>query len=166
MRKYYAFIASLCLLSFGLVAASIILIGTPAKQRALQLDEMRLSDFSMLSSEIGNYYVTYDKLPASLDDLEQKPEYMRTTDPETNTKYSYKTTSDDTYDLCTTFSTASKDNRRTLDIESNVPYPYSLDREHKKGYDCISYTTPKDNGGIFKPVPVPGVKPDPETLTN
>jgi type II secretory pathway pseudopilin PulG len=166
MRKYYVFITLLCLLSIGLVAAAIVLTGTPATQRARQLDETRLADFSGLAAAINSYHAAHDELPQTLEELKEETEYISTEDPETKTGYAYKITSDDAYELCATFSTDSKDNPGNTARDSSYPYPYSSSRDHKKGYDCIKYTIPEGNGDIFKPIPMPEVKATPETLTN
>jgi hypothetical protein len=166
MRKYYIFIALLCVLSIGLVAAAVIVTGTPAEQRARQLDETRLSDFAGLAAAINNYHATHDKLPQKLGELKEEADYITTTDPETKTGYTYNVTSDDAYELCATFSTDSKDDPESMANDSSYPHPYASSRDHKKGYDCISYTVPTDTGEPFKPVPMPTVKRDEETLVN
>ncbi len=165
MRKYYIFITLLCLLSVGLATAVIILTGTPAKQKALQLDETRLSDFSSISAEINNFYYVNDKLPNSLNQLKIDAHYIRTTDPETGGSYTYKTTSSNAYELCATFSTDSKDDNRGT--TSDMSYPYKINRGHKKGYDCIDYSVSDSNKGIFEPMPMPDVNAEPQdVMTN
>ena len=165
MRKYYIFITLLVLFSIGLIVAVILATGSPAKQRALQMDQERLNDFRMITNEINAYYFERDKLPDSLGQVAKQIDYIPfdTKDPETGKPYTYNVTTRKTYELCTTFSLPSEE--QTSSAKPEFSYPYMSDLKHKKGYDCIEFTIPNNDDPYGKPAPMPEVNSEPDTET-
>lgn len=110
-------------------------------KRALALDQKRMSNFSTASYEIEYYYEDNNKLPDKLSDLKREgAEFIL--DPETNKPYDYKKVSEASYELCTAFSTDSKEvnaKKKKSTYYDDYDYDYGVKKDHKKGYDCIEY---------------------------
>jgi hypothetical protein len=70
---------------------SISIVGTPAEMRAKRIDSTRLSDISRIQQEVFNHFQSAEKLPLSLDELNDAFQgYAVPTDPVTKESYSYK----------------------------------------------------------------------------
>lgn len=99
------------------VVAVVILafttIGSPAEERARRFDQQRVMDLQNISSSVDQYYnATSLTLPPSLVALQRPTVYLMTmTDPESGVAYEYRTTGQDTYELCATFKTDSNSNQ-------------------------------------------------------
>lgn len=90
------------------VGYAVLLIGTPATQRAIAFDQRRLSDLQQISYVVNSYWETTSKLPRSIDELFVIPYFAGPTeDPETQLPYEYRATGEKTYELCATFAAAS-----------------------------------------------------------
>jgi hypothetical protein len=85
----------------GAVIAGIVVLGSPAHQRSLQLDQRRVTDMNVIGSFIATYWQQHHALPASLDALEL-PQKSRQ-DPVTNKPYDYVVTGERSYRLCARF---------------------------------------------------------------
>ena len=140
--------ASLGGFAAGLVVLGIVLgfltAGSPATARMRALDHTRESDLSQLSGCIERYARNLGELPASLAELKHAGGYSMCTsymeDPQTKAEYGYRivtasrlqgTATVGEFELCATFSLASKGRRRSyLGIWS----------EHGAGRSCHSST--------------------------
>lgn len=72
---------------------SISIIGTPAEMRAKRIDSTRLSDISRIQQEILNHFQNAEKLPVTLDELNDAFQgYLVPVDPVTKTAYTYTVT--------------------------------------------------------------------------
>lgn len=70
---------------------SISIVGTPAEMRAKRIDGTRLSDISRIQQEIFNHFQTAEKLPVTLEELNDAFQgYAVPTDPVTKVPYVYK----------------------------------------------------------------------------
>ncbi len=103
-------------LSF-VVLASIIggffIIGTPAEQRDRRFDEERVGDLQILQSQIINYWMQKEVLPAKLDDLQDSISgFVPPSDPATDLPYEYYVIGDLSFELCATFKTSSYESSR------------------------------------------------------
>jgi hypothetical protein len=93
----------------ALIAISIIsgffIIGTPGEARQQRLDDQRVSDLQSIQWEVVNYWQQKEKLPASVNDLEDPISgYNNPRDPETNELYVYRPGEGMSFSLCATFS--------------------------------------------------------------
>ena len=101
--------AVLAAMTIAVAAAAIAgfaIIGSPATQRELRMDERRVEDLSNLHLLISNHRDFHGRLPASLDELGQSG---RARDPLTSLPYEYATLGDDRFELCATFQRSSDD---------------------------------------------------------
>jgi hypothetical protein len=85
----------------------VVIIGSPASQKAKQLDEQRVNDLSSIQGQIVySQWQSKGTVPTSLDALKDPiSEYMVPTDPETKANYGYKMISKNSFQLCATFKT-------------------------------------------------------------
>ncbi len=169
MNKSYIFIGLLGIFICILVIASFLEVGSPLSKRALAFDQKRMSNFSTASYEIEYYYEDNNKLPDKLSDLKREgTEFIL--DPETNKPYDYKKVSETSYELCTKFSTDSKEvNAKKKKSNYYEDYDYGVKKDHKKGYDCIKYEIDKYLVGDNYPdysydEPSPALTPGPTSI--
>lgn len=162
--NYYITVTIIALLVVGVIVLTIIANGSPFDLRNKALDQRRVNDFMNLSSQINSYYNTNNKLPASLNNLNDTYYKNSLKDPETNKLYDYTIVSGEAYKLCTTFSTAGDQNGETITKDLAVssssssgsaiaPAPpdyYVQSYKHNKGYDCIQFRVQNYN----KPIPL------------
>lgn len=128
--------------ALGGIVAGFFIAGSPAKQRALRLDESRIQSLSSLQYEITNYWQRKQTLPTSLADLRNElGGYIPPTDPQTEAPFEYRATGDLSFELCATFTT----DQQTHPLQSrgvNFPsYVGSSDSEfwkHAAGRTCFS----------------------------
>lgn len=126
------------------VTASIVvgffIIGTPSDQRERRFDERRVSDLQMLQSQIVDYWVKKDNLPADLGDLEDNiTGFAVPKDPGTDLVYEYKIVDPLSFELCATFSRPSyeSDLARPYPKEYSSPYDsYQQNWNHESGRHC------------------------------
>jgi len=169
--------------SMALVVALIIwsffVIGSPFKQRQLQLDERRVQDLQSIQWQIISYWQQKEKLPESINDLKNPLSgYSLPVDPEFEKGKIYEYTLTDKkglkFELCATFSLpmpkgwqeyqnyygggeimpmATKDSVSS-DVASNVVYPYPSgvndSWDHQVGRTCFERTIDKD---LYPPYP-------------
>src|SRR5690606_15319580 len=91
------------------VIAGLYVIGAPSEERALRLDERRLTDLMRLTAAVDAYWSMHDELPRNLDEL-MAAQRLRDvpTDPISGHPYTYETIDRDSYRLCTTFDRPSR----------------------------------------------------------
>ena len=119
----------------GGIAYALFLMGTPAQQRDLRLDNERISDLSNIASNIDQYWGLNDALPAQLSDL-YGPRYNlnRIDDPETGTPYEYRALDgleSAEYELCAVFATDTAESPRRAAGYSDTAWV------HGKGRVCF-----------------------------
>jgi len=169
-RKMFAWIG-LVLIVVSIVSGFII-VGSPAKQRALRFDSQRVSDLSGIQYQIVNYWQNKGVLPSTLTDLKDSISgYAVPVDPDNQTAYEYsittpsaRTLSTDTdiaisssnipsFELCATFDLPSQDLKGrgtsypSFTISSYSPY-YGSDSpeiwKHDAGRACFSRNIDKE----------------------
>jgi hypothetical protein len=121
---------SMAILSAFVAALMIILgfvqIGGPRTQRMLRADEKRLQDLYQLSQQIQNRWRTGGNvLPHDLSELSG----AAISDPVTRAVYDYHTREGSKFELCATFTTASRHNKAL---------PNSDAWSHPGGHHCFS----------------------------
>lgn len=83
------------------VIASFLVLGSPAEQRLLRLDERRVEDLNGLRAHVNAYWRANARLPSSLDDAGQGAELYR--DPASGEEYGYRVIGERAYELCADF---------------------------------------------------------------
>ena len=145
------------------IVAGFFIIGSPANQRALRIDQQRVSDLQTIQWQVVNYYQQKSKLPVSSAELQDPISgFITPKDPETAVDYAYRiTTPPYSFELCATFSKESRKNMRTA---SKIPMPVpasvhvggieSSTWEHGIGQTCYERTIDPD---LYPPIK-PGVR--------
>lgn len=95
-------------LTLAAIVSGFMIVGSPATQRAMRFDGVRINDLVLIQSAVISYRQIAGKLPDSLANLSNGPAiFPINSDPATNQPYEYRRTGQDAYELCATFSTAS-----------------------------------------------------------
>jgi hypothetical protein len=118
------------------VAAGLYVVGSPAHQRAVQLDQRRQSDLMRLAASIHRHWSQYKVLPADLQAVDPGRIYSK--DPVRGTPYEYVLTGSGGYRLCAVFDAASESDGvpvYTL-VEGGAP----LRRDHPAGKSCFDFS--------------------------
>ncbi|MGB3296224.1 MAG: hypothetical protein WBB01_24830, partial [Phormidesmis sp.] len=103
-------ITSLLLVILG-IGAAFQLLGSPAQQRRVSLDEERVRDLDNIARQLKTQAQEADEAESKLP--EQLPEALKfDKDPVTNEPYEYQRQSESTYALCATFATDSSEYAR------------------------------------------------------
>ena len=90
------------------IAASLFVVGSPAKQRDARLDQTRVSDLQTIQSSLIDYWRDKEALPENLAAMEDDIiGYRNPADPESSEAYEYTVTGELTFQLCATFMTVS-----------------------------------------------------------
>lgn len=99
---------SVAVLVVATIVAGFFIIGSPADQRALRIDQQRVSDLQSIQSQIVYHWQQKGALPGTLADLNDSLSYFTVpVDPETSEPYTYKRNSPLDFALCADFTTAS-----------------------------------------------------------
>ena len=157
------------------IAYSFSVIGSPATQRLLRLDNRRVSDLQNIQYQVINYWQQKEKLPEKLSDLSNPiTGYSLPVDPEfeKGNAYEYAIKGDLDFELCATFALPMPKGwveysdggviPMAYDVRdmSATSYPYpgggtNESWEHQSGRTCFERTIDKD---IYPPFPKPEVK--------
>ena len=157
------------ILIVGAIIWAFLIIGSPAQQRLLRLDQQRIQDLQNIQSQIIYYWQQKEKLPAQLSDLANPLSgYSVPIDPESEKgqNYEYAVKGPLTFQLCATFDLPlpkgwmeySSPGRPIPMGEpaSNVSYPYpgpggtNESWYHSAGHACFERTIYKD---LYPPNP-------------
>jgi len=139
---------SIGIVLLGSIISGFFIAGTPAQQRAIRLDEQRVNDLMQIQNLVTNYLQTNLTLPTDQTTLVDWSGSLPT-DPDTQASYTYKKTSDTTFQLCATFAAAeTKDLSRnsyyaspTSPIEKTMPQLIgNINWLHAAGYICFDRT--------------------------
>lgn len=131
MKKIYILLFITALTAIFAVVYGFSLTGSPAQARDAKFDKERVNDLSDISYEIISYANSQKQLPDSIADLELS-EDMSDKDPDTKTPYVYTKVDEDSYTLCATFKTD------TRDPKSKAFSAYeSSEFRHPIGYYCF-----------------------------
>jgi hypothetical protein len=94
----------------GAVIAGLITAGSPAKARAVRLDDQRVRTLATITASIESYWSRHSNLPATLAELRRDPNVPRElVDPVTTQPYGYRVTGPRTFELCAEFQATSAD---------------------------------------------------------
>lgn len=87
------------------IVTAIVMMGTPAEQRARRLDENRIRDLEEFAQVIDLHYREHGRVPEDVAALADRPGWVLPSDPGTRNPYSYTPTGPRRYRLCAVFST-------------------------------------------------------------
>jgi hypothetical protein len=125
----------------------MIIIGSPASQRAKMMDDQRINDLSSIQNQIVyTQWQNKGEVPTSLDALKDPISgYILPTDPETKESYEYRMISKNSFELCATFKTVSVASTQNTVIPTPVSYPYvngmiNENWQHKAERTCFTRT--------------------------
>lgn len=142
--KYFAW--TVCLVVTAVVVASFFLIGSPVDRRLQRLDEKRINDLSSIQNGIINYWQQKNKLPDSLEELNNDLNYFTVPrDTESNKDYTYEALDRYQFKLCADFST--ENNTESL-YDRPVTYGVESKWSYGKGNNCFTRTIDPE---LFKP---------------
>lgn len=122
------------------VIGGLSVIGTPAHQRALRLDQQRVTRLGQLSMRISAYWNAHKALPPDLQTIDRSGDVSR--DPVSNTPYDYTITDAQAYRLCVHFDAASEAEGNSIGAYAS---PYATRWNHPAGTHCFDLDA-KTNG--------------------
>lgn len=133
------------------LGAGFGVLGSPAAQRDLKLDQERVYDLQNMQWEIINYWQTKEALPIMLSDLENDLGYFSVpVDPETGEAYEYRVVGEMTFELCAEFATDSVNDKRRVPSHDIYIIPDSERWEHGMGVHCFTRTIDPDRYPAFE----------------
>ena len=96
------------------IVSGFIIVGSPAKQRAVRFDNQRASDLASIQWQVVSYWQKKGFLPATLVELADPISgYVIPSDPETQQSYEYRSLDVSTgtakFELCATFDMSAQD---------------------------------------------------------
>lgn len=104
----YAAVGSSVVIVLAIIA-SLLVVGSPAKQREARLDQTRVSDLQNIQYSLIDYWNDKETLPENLAAMENDiTGYRNPVDPESAEVYEYTVTGELTFQLCGTFTTESE----------------------------------------------------------
>lgn len=131
-------VVALCAIT---VALGFFILGTPYAARLSRIDQTKEYDLQQIQSQISNFYQVKQKLPTSLDELQDSTiPVVVPTDPQTGAPYIYRAKSATTFELCATF------NRPSLPTQGRVSRPFygGESWQHGSGEVCFTRTIDPD----------------------
>lgn len=128
------------------VAAALAVLGSPAHQRDLRLDERRAGDLARLDSAIGEFWKSEGHLPSRLADLPARNGLLDAKDPQTGAPYGYRAIDTRHYALCAVFAT---DNTREEGDDDPVGY-FGRQWAHPAGRHCFVQGTSKIDEAVLE----------------
>lgn len=129
------FAAAVTLVVVATIVAAIVVLGPPAKQRQVRLDERRVVDLVGIKNAVAAYVRQHEALPPDLAALAGLAgTRIKQSDPETGASYEYAVIDERSYRLCAVFATKSEEDR--------VPPPYFNEAgwSHEAGHQCFERT--------------------------
>lgn len=133
------------------IVAGFFLVGSPAHQRAIRLDNQRVSDLQNIQMNILNYWTQKGSIPQNLKQLQDPMSgFIVPVDPSTKTEYTYRVTDVHAFELCASFSEATQDenasaSRYTFPNNSGLSDVWT----HGSGNVCFKRTIDPE---LYRPV--------------
>ena len=132
----------------AMLISGFFIVGSPAHQRDIRMDERRVSDLQTIQYQIINYWQLKDQLPIELALLEDDITGFRVPmDPETGSDYEYIVKGDLEFNLCGNFTLKSNVDSNE---NSRIAMPYVYDHgypakvsevwDHESGRACFDRT--------------------------
>lgn len=86
------------------VVAGLLVLPSPAEERARRLDERRVEDLRDIAQAMDLYWTRHAGLPASIEELSREASVtVSARDPDTGQDYELRLLDEATYELCATF---------------------------------------------------------------
>ena len=86
------------------VALGLVLLGSPAQERARRIDERRVADLHGIAAATNLYWSRHSRMAASLDDLTAESSLkINTRDPVSSEIYRFRALDSLRYEVCATF---------------------------------------------------------------
>ncbi len=127
------------------IISGIVLVGSPASQRAKMMDNQRINDLSNIQNQIVyTQWQNKGEVPANLDVLRDPISgFVLPTDPETKQSYEYQMLSKNSFELCATFRTIGETTNSKAINAVPVSYPYGSEAvnenwQHKAERTCFT----------------------------
>ena len=115
----YSAIASTIVILISIIVGFLV-IGSPAEQRALRMDNQRIGDLQSIQAEVLYYWQQKDELPVDLEALSDSLSgYSAPVDPITGDAYVYEVTGDLNFTICAVFSTDSEETGSNPDLHNS-----------------------------------------------
>ncbi len=89
------------------VITGIVILGSPAEERAKRIDLRRVNDLQGMESAVNFYFAEHATLPMSVEELSKQPGVRIGSDPVTGADYRYRALDAEQFELCGTFDRAS-----------------------------------------------------------
>lgn len=145
------------------VVSGFWIAGSPAQQRAIRLDDNRVSDLSSIQYQVIDYWQRKQILPKNLAELTNDISgFVAPKDPETSQDYSYRVTGPKSFELCAVFTTSNTEQLGGK-YPSTAPVRYDYEPtnwSHGQGKVCFErtidpdYYPPLKDGMVPKPMPL------------
>jgi hypothetical protein len=85
------------------VITGIVILGSPAEERARRIDRRRVSDLQGMENAVNLYFAEHATLPVSVEELSKQPGVRIGSDPVTGVAYRYRPLGVEQFELCGTF---------------------------------------------------------------
>jgi len=139
MTKSKIFALGISITFLAAIIYGFILLGSPSTQRAMRLDQQRVSNLQNISYAVDSYWDRNGTLPQSLNDLQGTGYWVESvTDPATSQPYEYRILSEKEYELCAVFQSRSE--------EQQSEYPRAFSEriwDHQEGRQCFQIEAQK-----------------------
>lgn len=151
IRKIHAWFG--IILVIASVVGGFVIVGSPAKQRALRFDEQRVGDLNNIQWQIINYWQNTGRLVNTLADLNDSISgFIVPTDPVSKVSYEYLVTTNQTYSikgpsfkLCANFDLPSTQDKSYRYISSD-----NDSWKHEAGKVCFDRVIDKERYPVNK----------------
>lgn len=126
-----------CIAMAGAVVAGLGVLGSPAHQRALQIDRNRISNLSMIANGVQLFWTRHSSLPNDLSEVGIG--FTSSKDPVTGQAYAYSRVNTSSYHLCAVFDAASESLAGGRSWTS-MYVPNESDWKHPAGQYCFAFS--------------------------
>ncbi|MBT3817040.1 MAG: hypothetical protein HOE80_03005 [Candidatus Magasanikbacteria bacterium] len=137
---------SILIIVIGAIGFSLYSVGSPAKAREMQFDKQRVRDLEDIVYDMEDYHRRKKAMPETYQEMNTR----KILDPKTKKPYAYRHLSESDYELCATFTYASRERAFEYDRlmymgeEDNIhEYIYM----HGAGEQCFQFELVKDSEG-------------------
>ena len=137
------------------IVSGFFIMGTPGEVRLLRFDDQKVGHMQEIQWQIVNFWQQKEKLPASLDELEDPLSgFMIPTDPQTGESYTYRAIDRHSFELCATFNLESS--QRNPESKPVRAYD-SIDGnwQHAAGEVCFERTIDPERYPPFEKALIP-----------
>jgi hypothetical protein len=95
--------AIVTLVVMAAVITGIVILGSPAEERAKRIDLRRVNDLQRMENAVNFYFAERATLPASVEELSKQSGVRIGSDPVTGAAYRYRALDAERFELCGTF---------------------------------------------------------------